>query len=255
MPKFPRFTSGTFGRLDFATMNDLFERVEQLEAALQRQQTTRQRMSEIVLCYCTEIVSTVGGCVKAKWVEASPKQDSPCESAEDANLSRSSSGQLGTDQYPLYGKNLVVGKVYLAHPSYLPDGSLIYRQIETGAAGPEWYPAEILGAQSLGQSTDGIVYRWKYAFREMYLADDENAPGFRLEFLPVFGGRTSVVGANIYASPAYNTLERDGYIGLGGTAPNIEETPTAIKNGRIVLIKDAGDRIFSAGPATDVRCL
>jgi len=163
MPKFPRFTSGTFGRLDFATMNDLFDRVEQLESSIARQRGGMpQRQSEVVLCYVLSVSSISSSCMKATWTAAVPNTTVPCNTNLTAYPSRSSTGPGGSSDYPLYGKNLAVNQSYLAHSVYLDDGSLIYRAIEEGAGSLNFAFGAVTGATVIAADK-----KWRYDLVEV----------------------------------------------------------------------------------------
>jgi len=253
MPKFPRFTSGTFGRLDFATMNDLFDRVEQLEVALGLGGKKRKPVeSELLVVRPLERFNTFSGGVE-NWTFQECIETTRLGATMLDQGVRSSTGPNGDQDYPLVGINLEGNKYYLAVALYDPDGKLFYRVVQEGGAGGDtFFPAEITGKFAQAPYSDGRVYRWSYSFREMEIGDEPNPP-FNLNWRVRVGGNDNAFNR------AFNTLERDGQIGIGGSAPNIEETPTSIAVGTIVLmgklVAHPPFYYFSAGPATNVRCL
>lgn len=130
MPKFPRFTSGTFGRLDFATMNDLFDRVEQLEVALGvRSGNRRQQETELVIAQPTQLMSTSGSIQTWRWKEVIVDES---YSIVDEGT-RSSTGPSSSDEYPLVGKGLTQDQPCLAKAMYDETGKLFYRAIDEAA--------------------------------------------------------------------------------------------------------------------------
>lgn len=254
MPKFPRFTSGTFGRLDFATMNDLFDRVEQLEASLRMQDAaSRHNLSELVLCNVTAIISSSGSCKQAKWTEYTYASD-VC-AAPKTGGSRGSTGPGGDSDYPLVGEDLVVGQTYLAHAAYNEDGKLIYKQIKTGGSTVgDFFFARITGAEAYPAYND-VVYRWKYSWTEVYYT--LQTPGVNFVWLDVPNGRnSSIQSTGRYAT---NTLEQDGIVGVGGSGPSAaQESPARIANGQVVILFFPPvnfSAYFSAGPGLNVNCI
>jgi hypothetical protein len=244
MPKFPRFTSGTFGRLDFATMNDLFDRVEQLESSLTRQRGAMpQRQSEVVLCYVLSVSSVSASCMKATWTAAVPNTTVPCDTNTTAYPSRSSTGPGGSSDYPLYGKNLAVGQSYLAHSVYLDDGSLIYRAIEGGVGG-----ANVIAGKVTGSVTGGIPGRWIYTMEKVVLSPQGDFVSASPSF--VFSARN---GAEMVADSPI-----PGPFGVGAIVPTSVGTMQrqAIRDGVVAMCLEAspGQFMFSMPNAYRVVC-
>jgi hypothetical protein len=244
MPKFPRFTSGTFGRLDFATMNDLFDRVEQLESSLARQRGGMpQRQSEVVLCHVSAVTSIGQNCMKAEWTAAVPSTSVPCDTTLSTYPSRSSTGPGGTSDYPLYGKNLAVGQSYLAHSVYLDDGSLIYRAIEGGVGG-----ANVIAGKVTGSVTGGIGGRWIYTMEKVVLNPQGDFVSASPQF--VFSARN---GAEVVADSPI-----PGPFGVGAIVPTSVTTMQrqAIRNGVVAMCLEAspGQFMFSMPNAYRVVC-
>lgn len=232
MPKFPRFTSGTFGRLDFATMNDLFDRVEQLESSLARQRGGMpQRQSEVVLCYVLSVSSVSASCMKATWTAAVPSTSVPCNTNASGYPSRSSTGPGGASDYPLYGKNLVVGQSYLAHSVYLDDGSLIYRAIEQGVGG-----ANVIAGRVLSSVQGGIPGRWTYTMQKVVLNQqgtfDPASPSF---VFSAWNGAEVVPDSTI-----------PGPFGVGAFVPTSVTTMQrqAILNGVVIMCVELYPNLF-----------
>ena len=244
MPKFPRFTSGTFGRLDFATMNDLFDRVEQLESSIARQRGGMpQRQSEVVLCHVLAVTSIGQNCMRATWTAAVPSTSVPCDTTLSSYPSRSSTGPGGTSDYPLYGKNLAVGQSYLAHSVYLDDGSLIYRAIEGGVGG-----ANVIAGKVTDSVAGGIPGRWIYTMEQVVL----NPQGGFVSASPpfIFSARN---GAEMVAD---STIP--GPFGVGAIVPTGITTMErqAIRDDVVAMCLEAspGQFMFSMPNAYRVVC-
>jgi hypothetical protein len=255
MGKFPRFTSGSVGRLDYATMNDLFDRIESLEAVVaQASGGVKQRASEIVTCEVTGIQSTTGGCSIASWIEKGPPATGSACAFTGTQGSRSSIGPSGDFDYPLIGENLVAGQVYTAYATYRSDGKLIYRKLETGSAGVDVWLARITGGLPMPPFTDGKVYRWKYSWREVIFQGVGPPTSTDLDYVDKPNGR---VGDGVQNSLAWNTLERNGMVGVGGGS-TAQEGPAKISDGIVVLMHKFPDAFwvhFNAGPGLNVTCI
>jgi hypothetical protein len=249
MPKFPRFTSGTFGRLDFATMNDLFDRVEQLESSILSGRGNKQLPeTDVLLVRARTLIDESAGIQHWSWEEAIVD---PSDAIQGVG-NRAYTG-VAFDDNILVGKNLVEDQTYFAKALYDQTGRLFYRAFEAGSgSGDLFFPAEITAVTPREPHSDGKVYRFFYNFREMEYASGSTPPA-------IINWRVRDGGINNGFLLAVNTLERDGFLGVGGSAPNIEESPTHIRVGTIVLMGRLANTppfyYFSAGPATNVRCL
>lgn len=159
MPKFPRFTSGTFGRLDFATMNDLFDRVEQLESALGVGGAKRNfRETETLVVRPTQLMSTASGIQTWRWEEVIV--DEFYLVTEIAN--RSSTGPNGQDDYLLVGKNLVQNQPCFAKALYDETGKLFYRAFEESAGSLNFAFGAVTGATVIAADK-----KWRYDLVEV----------------------------------------------------------------------------------------
>jgi len=255
MPQFPRFTSGSVGRLTFDVVNDLFARVESLEASRKENRTgTEQLGYPIMLAKVLEVRAAQdgSGCLEAKWVE---QASSPCTGADMATGGRRS----GTDADPwanaVYGNSLSVGQTVAIFANYSTTGGLVYRAIESSASS-ETFPALITGRSEWPAYTDGKVYRWKYIWVEATFSSPSPS-GPNLEWMACAGGRNS----GGFPS-AFNTFERDGIIGIGGGVPaSARLSPAPVSIGTVVMLSripcqsgGGGFWAFSAGPVVSVSC-
>jgi hypothetical protein len=252
MPQFPRFTSGSVGRLTFDVVNDLFARVESLEASMRETRTGVSQIGSRILLLkvlATRTSQSVSGCVEASWEEVS---SSPCGGVSLPNARTSTKD---TDQYfyPLYGRSLVQGTVVPAFPHYESDGRLVYRAIEATASGFNPFFVRITGNAPMPPAADGKVYRWKYTWRESIFTGAP-PPSINQNWYDKPNGRNSDDG-----NYAYNSLEQDGIVGLGGSGPSsAQEFPAPIANNVVVAILTGwpvGFPIFSAGPGMSVNCV
>jgi len=162
MPKFPRFTSGTFGRLDFATMNDLFDRVEQLESQLGISGATAAAPeTEIVVVKPLSLIATANGIQQWSWRESIID----FAFAETSAGERSGTGPNGNSDYPLFGRNLNTAGTYLAKALYDDSGNLFYRAIEEPAQQSDVIAGRITGSLPSGTSPG----RWTYNLTQVDL--------------------------------------------------------------------------------------
>jgi hypothetical protein len=157
MPQFPRFTSGSVGRLTFDVVNDLFARVESLEASMRETRTGVSQIGSRILMLKvgqTRQNQSDPACTEAAWEEVSSK---PCGGIALPNA-RTSTKDNDPFFYPLYGRSIVANMVVPAFAHYDGDGKLVYRAIEASASAERGISfAKVISSNSIGPG------RWKYS--------------------------------------------------------------------------------------------
>ena len=155
---FPQFITGATGRLTFSTLNETFDRIEQLE---RRESVYRSRGSEKTEIFPAKILSVSGNL--GAFVEVAPSATTPNSWTELPNGIRSTDG---TNAYatPIVGSNLAPDRVVFLVASNAPDGSEIFLVVEGQSSASNTFAAIITAATALTGSA-AARKAWKYTLK------------------------------------------------------------------------------------------
>lgn len=149
---FPKFNSGSIGRLGFETMNDVFARIEKLEqktSSIDQATTTRG----IFLARITE--TNANG--YAAFVEVN-FGNFPSQIPEDMTGGKTSTNGSNTFAYPAIGSSFSVGQIVTLIPTYTKDGKLVYKNLPESV---ESFPAKIISSSVIVADK-----QWKYTVQK-----------------------------------------------------------------------------------------
>lgn len=230
MPKFPRFTSGTFGRLDFATMNDMFDRIEQLEAKMSQAPVNQtSKNMPVFLAKITQTIPIANNCVKAAFYEV--EYQSPCGLTVQTKGGRTSWIRDPYD-YPIIGKSINGGDVIPVMPTYMTDGQLIYIPVGLQSVTPSFggvRPMMIVGATNIRRGM------WEYTCEEAVFNGDDWS-----------SGGTQYTAYNVSENPVDAFLPSSCCYGVGFNNPgNLQQLERApIRTTTVVLVFDTNPLTF-----------
>lgn len=264
---FPRFTSGSLGRLSFEHVNEIVDVVEKVRDLLRRNPgLLDETPPEVFFARITAVGSQTTG--DHQWTEVLPKSKAALASPtqwQDRDGGRKSYAPADGDRYqPAFvlhpftfnGTNptvLTVGTVVALSRTKGPDGKVAF-QILYSAAAPanatEVFPARLAAAISRDNPNRG---RWKYEWVEQELI----ATGGSLEWNNKPNGRKTVALGGTYP-PAVNGCELLDTPGIGGVSnPAAIESNAFVGAGVVVqmhLIQNGAVPYFSIPNGLNITC-
>jgi len=241
MPQFPRFTSGSVGRLTFDVVNDLFARVESLEASRKENRTgTEQLGYPIMLAKVLEVRAAQGvaDCLEAKWVE---QASSPCGGVDMDVGGRRSGTEADPWEFPIYGNGLEVGQIVAIFANYAADGRLFYRTVG-GSAGGGGVAARIKSAAVI---TANVAWRYEVELVEW------NGSSWQLTDPQTI--LQAVNGCESMPDPTYPTTATFG-VGFVPPAGLQQLVRLPIRNGIVVSISGTASPFFAVPNGYLVTC-
>jgi len=231
---FPKFSSGSIGRLGFETMNDVFARIERLEQRTQAMDSSVMSRG-IFLAKITE--THLAG--YAAFIEVN-FGDFPSQSPEEMTNGKTSSDGTNNFAYPVLGSNFSVGQIVTLIPTYTKDGKLIYKSLPEVT---ESFPAKII------QSTVLVANKqWRYTVQKAAITT-----------LPT-GVVIGTYGPQMYAYNGCEWLDDTATIfGVGMETLNSSQTFTmtrrAIRGAVVICSPDANGVLhFSVPNGYKVTC-
>ena len=256
---FPRFTSGSVGRLTFEHVNEICSMVEQLRPLLRDGPISQGRGGLPILFARITAANTQFGNHDWVEVEIAPRADVRTSGAwRDKVDGRKSAAYADGDRYqPAFAirewnatefDTLPVNAIAALVPLKGADGKPCWLAIASMVQQGGTFPARILSAQPLG--TQG--QRWVYAWEEVQWSGSPINDWTTLQ-----GGRTS--GTVPGGGPAHNALngaERPGGGSMAGGGPGTA-TALPIPNGVVVsmgYVSGGGVSFFSLNNPYQITC-
>jgi hypothetical protein len=201
----PRFTSGEVGRLTFAHLNDLFARLEALEAAARNPLGVAGTRGRVVTARVTQ-QSSPG---VYRWVEVE-RNGNAWTDKPDGLSSKDGATPPNEDAFPIIGAILEPAPIPIViSPQYKQDGSLFYSPTAPGAEGFAFYKVTNFANLELGK-------RWTYTLKKQKIGLVNNVATWQND-----DSAANVVGLNgaeNRTDPPYMTATNDLY-GVGWARP------------------------------------
>ena len=264
---FPRFTSGSLGRLSFEHVNEIVDVVEKVRDLLRRNPgLLDETPPEVFFARITAVGSQTTG--DHQWAEVLPKSKAALASPtqwQDRDGGRKSYAPADGDRYqPAFvlhpftfnGTNptvLAVGTVVALSRTKGPDGKVAFQILYSAAApaGGEMFPVTLGAATPRDNPAAG---RWTYQWQEVEWAQQVGGV-FEWQVKP--GGRKTVALGGTYP-PAVNTCERKNQSGIGGSLPGgATESNAAVASGVVVqlfVINNGAVPYFCVPNGLNVAC-
>jgi hypothetical protein len=231
---FPKFSSGSIGRLGFETMNDVFARIERLE---QRTQMFDPSVTTRVIFMAQ--ITGVDASGSGSFTEVN-FGDFPSQVPELMTNGKTSSD--GTDEfaYPALGANLTAGEIVMLVPVYSKDGKLVHKVVRDSVNSS--FPAVVQGASVLN-----VNRQWKYTVKKVTISE---LPA--QAYVGTYGNSFSA-----YNGPEWNT-DGAGIYGVGMETSSTTATfiRKPIKTGTVVVctVDLNGVAVFSIPNGYRVNC-
>lgn len=235
---FPKFTSGGSGRLTFDVMNDLFSRVEKLEAASAGDRFSLRDQSEI---FFARVGTQNGTTNEWSFAEVARKTNTASlpsydPTAWDTISGRTSTGQSGANvssfRYPLIASGVSTGQILPIIASATMTGDLCYIPVEA-SAGSTTFPARITASTSIATN------RWSYACNRS-IVDTSNAfvDASPVQTITAYNGAESVSDS----SPIFG-------VGMQPpTSATLQMIRQPIRNNVVVMVTEVGGKYAFSMP-------
>lgn len=265
MSSFPRFSSGSLGRLSFEHVNEMLDTLERLRPLLKYapEQFTEGKAEYL---WARIVTSSPGGAHEWEEVVIQDREHVYTSPRFEVRTGGRKSGTSADgDKYqPAFSPmpfdwdgvdafNLMENSIVLLYRFSGKDGKIGWLIVGTIEGKPSIFPAVIKGfAAAPGEPANQTeVRRWYYSWREATLSRTQVAGvGSVVSFVEqTTNGRAggSVAGATY--QPAINGCERSGITGIGGGIPQgTYERPAPISVGTVVMLQTSGDLAYFSIP-------
>jgi hypothetical protein len=244
----PRFTSGEVGRLTFAHLNDLFARLEALEAAARNPLGGAGIRGRSITAKITG--QPAGGVYT--WVEVHRDGEAWVDKPDGLSSKDPSLDPPDDDKaFPIIGAITEPYPIPVAiTPQYRKDGSLFYSPASPGEGGAAFY-------KIISYTTMEPNKSWQYTIKKQIVELVSNAPTWKND--PNSSNVVGLNGAENRTDPPFMTQTNDLY-GVGWARPQggLVQARNPIQPGIIVHaqpISGTGYYGFHAGNGYTTVCL